>query len=78
MRALGRGRHEEMSADEALAIAAKASPETVAENDPYDPNGRKVRDKVRVLPDDYGERMVERSFALGPTHRNTPSRRTGA
>ena len=55
MRAVGHGRREEMSADEALAIAAKASPETVAENDPDDPNGRKVGDKVRVVPDDYGK-----------------------
>ena len=54
MRAIGHGRREEMSADEALAVAAKASPETVAENDPDDPNGRKVGDKVRVVPDDYG------------------------
>ena len=37
-----------------LAIAAKASPETVAGNDPGDPNGRKVGDKVRIVPDDYG------------------------
>ena len=43
-----------MSADEALAIAANASPETVAQNDPDDPNGRKVGDRVRVVPDDYG------------------------
>ena len=43
-----------MSAGEALAIAAKASPETVAEGDPDDPNGRKVGDHVRVAPDDYG------------------------
>jgi glutathione S-transferase len=54
MRAAGHGTREEMSADEALAIAAKANPETVAENDPNDPNGRKVGDTVRVLPDDYG------------------------
>ena len=27
----------------------------VAENDPDDPNGRKVGDKVRVAPDDYGK-----------------------
>jgi len=54
VRAIGHGLREEMSADEALAIAAKASPETVAENDPNDPNGRKVGDKVRVVPDDYG------------------------
>jgi hypothetical protein len=36
-----------------LAIAAKASPETVAKNDPDDPNGRKIGDRVRVVPDDY-------------------------
>ena len=55
MRAVGHGRREEMSADEALAVAAKASPETSGENDPDDPNGRKVGDKVRVVPDDYGK-----------------------
>jgi glutathione S-transferase len=54
VRAIGHGLREEMSADEALVIAAKASPEAVAENDPGDPNGRKVGDKVRVMPDDYG------------------------
>jgi glutathione S-transferase len=54
VRAIGHGDREEMSADEALAIAAKASPETVAENDPNDPNERKVGDKVCVVPDDYG------------------------
>jgi len=55
VRAFGHGRREEMSAPEALAIAAKASPETLGENDPDDPNGRKVGDKVRVVPDDYGK-----------------------
>jgi hypothetical protein len=54
VRAIGHGQREEMSADEALAIAAKASPEAVAENDPHDQNGRRVGDKVRVAPDDYG------------------------
>jgi glutathione S-transferase len=59
MRAVGHGRREEMSADEALAIAAKASPEAFGENDPDDPNGRKVGDRVRVVPDDYGRVEVE-------------------
>jgi glutathione S-transferase len=54
MRAVGHGHREEMSADEALAIAAKASPEAFGESDPDDANGRKVGDKVRVAPDDYG------------------------
>ena len=63
VRAIGHGLREEMSADEALGIAAKASPETVAENDPDDPNGRKVGDTVRVVPDDYGRvKLAERSF----------------
>jgi glutathione S-transferase len=54
-RAIGDGIREEMSAVEALAIAAKASPETVAKSDPDDPNGRKVGDRVAVVPDDYGK-----------------------
>ena len=44
-----------MSAEKALDVAAKASPETRAENDPGDPNGRKVGDKVLVVPEDYGK-----------------------
>ena len=55
MRALGHGAREEMSGDEALDIAAKASPGTFAENDPDDPNGRKVGDRVLIAPDDYGK-----------------------
>jgi glutathione S-transferase len=63
MRAIGHGRREEMSADEALAVAAKASPETSGENDPHDPNGRKIGDKVRVVPDDYGKVEVAGEIA---------------
>jgi glutathione S-transferase len=55
MRAVGHGSRQEMLAQEALAIAAKAKPEAVAENDPHDPNGRKVGDRVLVVPDDYGK-----------------------
>jgi glutathione S-transferase len=55
VRALGHGLREEMSAGEALDIATKASPETVAANDPDDPNGRKVGDHVLIAPDDYGK-----------------------
>jgi glutathione S-transferase len=55
VRELGHGLREEMSAGEALAIATKASPETVAANDPDDPNGRKVGDHVLIAPDDYGK-----------------------
>lgn len=69
MRAIGHGRREEMSAEEALAIAAKASPETLVENDPGDPNGRKPGDSVRVAPDDYGRVEVGGEIvSLSPQH----------
>jgi glutathione S-transferase len=55
MRTVGHDLREEISADEALAVAAKARPETLAENDADDPNGRRVGDKVLVVPDDYGK-----------------------
>ena len=55
MRAIGHGRREEMSAGEALAIAAKAKPQTAAKEDPDDPNSRRVGDRVRVAPEDYGK-----------------------
>ncbi|HLX97382.1 MAG TPA: glutathione S-transferase family protein [Roseiarcus sp.] len=69
MRAVGHGRREEMSAEEALAIASKASPETLVENDPGDPNGRKAGDRVRVAPDDYGKVEVGGEIvSLSPQH----------
>ena len=55
MRAVGHGAREEMSAGEALAIAAKATPQAAPASDPDDPNGRKVGDRVVVVPDDYGK-----------------------
>ena len=55
MRAVGHGTREEMSAGDALAIAAKATPETAPEGDPDDPNRRKVGERVVVVPDDYGK-----------------------
>jgi len=55
MRALGHGRREEITAEQALAIAAKATPETAASEDPDDPNGRRVGERVVVTPEDYGK-----------------------
>jgi glutathione S-transferase len=69
MRAVGHGRREEMSVENALAVAAKASPETMAENDLGDPNGRKVGDKVVVVPEDYGKIEVGGEIvSLSPQH----------
>jgi glutathione S-transferase len=54
-RAIGDGSRKELSPGEALDIAAQASPDTLPAQDPGDPNGRKVGDRVRVTPDDYGK-----------------------
>jgi glutathione S-transferase len=58
IRALGHGSRAELSSDEALDIAAQASPQTPTLADPADPNGRKPGDRVAVAPDDYGKVKV--------------------
>ena len=69
LRAVGHGTREEMSATEALEIAAKATPQTAELHDPNDPNGRKVGDKVEVSPDDYGKIRVSGAIvALSQQH----------
>lgn len=55
MQAIGHGERTELSADDALAIAAAATPQTQVEVDPGDPNGRKPGDRVAIVPDDYGK-----------------------
>jgi hypothetical protein len=58
-----------LSSAEALEIAARAAPETEELHDPNDPNGRKVGDKVEVMPDDYGKvRVAGEVVALSPQH----------
>lgn len=51
--AMGHGDPTPMSADEALAIAARSEPATPRAEDPGDPNGVKPGDRVTVTPDDY-------------------------
>ena len=66
---IGHGQRTEMTTAEALDIAAKAAPETEELPDPNDPNGRKVGDKVEVVPDDYGKvRVAGEIVALSPQH----------
>jgi glutathione S-transferase len=55
MQAIGHGSRTEISAKEALEIAAQARPQTAALADPRDPNGRKPGDRVSIVPDDYGK-----------------------
>jgi glutathione S-transferase len=69
LRATGHGQRTEMSTAEALAIGTRATPETEELSDPNDPNGRKVGDKVEVMPDDYGKIRVSGVIvALSPQH----------
>jgi glutathione S-transferase len=58
LHAIGHGERTEMSSSEALAIATAATPQTEELPDLDDPNGRKVGDKVEVMPDDYGKVRV--------------------
>lgn len=58
IRAVGHGSRSEMSSQEALEIAAQASPQTSTLADPDDPNGRRPGDHVSIAPDDYGKVQV--------------------
>jgi glutathione S-transferase len=55
IQAIGHGARTEMPSDEALDIAARATPQTRTCSDPDDPNGRQPGDRVSVVPDDYGK-----------------------
>ena len=69
LRAAGHGTRTELSSAEALEIAARATPETEELHDPNDPNGRKVGDKVEIMPDDYGKvRVAGEIVALSAQH----------
>ena len=69
VRAIGHGRRSEMSTAAALDIAAAATPQTVEQADPGDPNGRKPGDRVEVVPDDYGKVKVGGDIvASSPQH----------
>jgi glutathione S-transferase len=54
MRAIGHGRHTDMTSASALAVGTAAVPTTAQRADPADPNGLQPGDRVTVAPDDYG------------------------
>lgn len=54
-RTIGHGTRTEMSSQEALEIAAHATPLSPEFADLDDPNGRRPGDRVAVVPDDYGK-----------------------
>lgn len=55
IQAIGHGTRTEISPEDALAVAARASPLSPRLADPNDPNGRRPGDRVSVVPDDYGK-----------------------
>nr|WP_249159196.1 glutathione S-transferase family protein [Bradyrhizobium tropiciagri] len=55
IKAIGHGTRTEMSSADALALAARSTPQSSVVADPADPNGRKPGDRVTVTPDDYGK-----------------------
>jgi glutathione S-transferase len=58
VRAIGHGTRSELSDEDALAIAAKAHPQSAEIADPADPSQRQPGDRVSVTPDDYGKIAV--------------------
>jgi glutathione S-transferase len=65
----GHGSRTELSAENALDIAAQADPQTSILGDPDDPNGRHPGDQVVVVPDDYGKIEVSgKIVALSAQH----------
>jgi glutathione S-transferase len=66
---IGHGVRTELSAEEALHIAARADPQTPILADPHDPNGRRPGEHVLVVPDDYGKVEVSGQIvALSAQH----------
>ena len=55
MRAIGQGAAKKCPPTRPSPSRPKPARKLLAKNDPDDPNGRKVGDKVRVVPDDYGK-----------------------
>ena len=53
VRAIGHGARSELSGQEALDIAARATPAEAASGDARDPDGRQVGNKVAVASDDF-------------------------
>jgi glutathione S-transferase len=55
IKAIGHGKRTELTAEDALSLAAQAEPETPTRADSDDPNGLCPGETVAVTPDDYGK-----------------------
>ena len=66
--AIGHGKPTPMDAQEALAIAKAATPETKSKPDPFDPRGLKPGDRVTVSADDYGRDQIGGEIVFTDAH----------
>ena len=65
---IGHGKPTPMDSKEALAIAKTAAPEAKPAPDPFEPNGRKPGDKVKVSADDYGRDAIAGEIVFTNAH----------
>ena len=69
VRAIGHGSVSDMSPEEAIAIAAKATPTATQATDPHEPQGLRPDMRVSVAPDvDGGEQPVEGAVVRADSH----------
>jgi hypothetical protein len=69
IKAIGHGERSDISGEQALDIAGRATSVEVASGDPRDPAGRKVGDRVSVASDDFAGAGVEGEIvSLSPQH----------
>jgi len=68
MKAFGHGTPTEMTSADAVRVAREATPTTRAAEDPADPIGRKVGDRVRVHHEAYGREPVEGELVRADAH----------
>ena len=68
VRAFGHGTPTEMESAEAVKLAREATPVTAPAEDPGDPSGRRVGDRVQVFPEAYGRDPVEGELVRADAH----------
>lgn len=66
--AIGHGTMTPMDSKDALRVASEATPEAKPSADPFDPNGRKPGDRVKVSADDYGRDQVAGEIVFSNAH----------
>jgi glutathione S-transferase len=66
--AFGHGVPTEMESAEAVTVARDATPTTTGAEDPEDPSGRRVGDRIRIFPEAYGRDPVQGELVRADAH----------